>query len=280
MKKFLFISLLLILIINPVQSKSNVAVYATGLKDQFIRTNAESEMISKLGELDQYQILERNAEFLNKLQHELDYQYDGNVDSKQIATIGKQFGAQYVVVIQISEGYQRFYYASKMINVETAQIEVVANRQETPAKVAKLLVGEIKYKNFKVNKIVEKESILYLSDFRHELPEQKENNHLKMITDMELLEYLAIKYKERFSSKRILKSYSITKRPASIRSQTQVTYKVNLVEFSSDSDYISNSSDNEDLVFRANGNLVKGYEYVRFTLPFSILYYPSNLYEW
>ncbi len=277
MKKFLFISILFILITNSVQSQNNVAIYATCTYpySEYSRNSAETAMANEFNNLNQYNIIERNEEFLKKLQHELDYQYDGNIDPKQIAALGKQFGAQYVVVIQISGSSAYSHYAAKMINVETAQIVVSTGQCETEETVAKVLVGEIKFKDFNINKVVKKGPIRYVTDFIYEVLEQKDNN-LTMITNKELLEYLKIKYDERFAYP-VLTSYSVTKRPSSIRSQTLVRYKVNCLSLSYTMHYENYDA---EVVFRASGNIVKCYDNENFRSSFDVLYYPSNLYEW
>jgi hypothetical protein len=119
MKKIL-LPFLLFCALNVAAQKQNVAVYVTGsqssiskiLGDQFVKAIAKS---------GNYTAIERTASFLAGINREFAYQ-QGPVDDNQISKLGKQFGAQLVCVIDITDAFEEKYISARLINVETAII--------------------------------------------------------------------------------------------------------------------------------------------------------------
>ena len=119
MKKIL-LPFLLLCALTVAAQKQNVAVYVTGsqssiskiLGDQFVKAIAKS---------GKYTAIERTASFLAGINREFAYQ-QGPVDDNQISKLGKQFGAQLVCVIDITDAFDEKYISARLINVETAII--------------------------------------------------------------------------------------------------------------------------------------------------------------
>lgn len=119
MKKIL-LPILLFCALTVAAQKQNVAVYVTGsqssiskiLGDQFVKAIAKS---------GNYTAIERTASFLAGINREFAYQ-QGPVDDNQISKLGKQFGAQLVCVIDITDAFDEKYISARLINVETAII--------------------------------------------------------------------------------------------------------------------------------------------------------------
>lgn len=137
MKRFVFglITCLLIVISAPLTfaqedapAKKQVAVYVTDNDDveEIYKKIVQSKMISALTNSSRYRVLERNAEFLKKIQSDRDYAMSGNVKDSQIAAIGKEFGAQFVMVIDLSESFSEIFVSVRMVNVALGEITSTA----------------------------------------------------------------------------------------------------------------------------------------------------------
>lgn len=137
--KQLYCVLLAIILLMDVQSgfaqeeppsKKAVAVYVTNNDDvdDGYKKIISNTIISSLTKSSSYRVLERMTEFLRAIQSDRDYNTSGEVKESQIASIGKQFGAKFVLVIDVSEVSDYLFIAARMINVETGTI--VASTQD------------------------------------------------------------------------------------------------------------------------------------------------------
>lgn len=142
------IACLLMVISSPVTfaqddapAKKQVAVYVTDNDDveEIYKKIVQSKMISALTNSSRYRVLERNAEFLKKIQSDRDYAMSGNVKDSQIAAIGKEFGAQFVMVIDLSESFSEIFVSVRMVNVALGEITSTAEELISDATSQKMM---------------------------------------------------------------------------------------------------------------------------------------------
>lgn len=108
-------------------SKKQVAVYVTKSDvEDAVKKLVQSKIISTLTNSSNYRVLERNSEFLAAIQSDRDYGMSGNVKDSQIAAIGKEYGAQFVLVIDIEEIFSEIYISARLVNVESGVITATA----------------------------------------------------------------------------------------------------------------------------------------------------------
>lgn len=69
-----------------------------------------------------YIAIERTNSFLSQLSKEQNYQQSGAVDDSDLSRIGKQFGVQYVCVVEVSDVFGEKYVSARLIDVETAEV--------------------------------------------------------------------------------------------------------------------------------------------------------------
>ena len=69
-----------------------------------------------------YIAIERTNSFLTQLNKEQNYQRSGSVNDEEISRLGKQFGVQYVCVVEISDVFDEKYVSARLVDVETAKI--------------------------------------------------------------------------------------------------------------------------------------------------------------
>ena len=104
--------------------KKKVAVYITG-KDvnESHKKVIGSKLVSAITESGKYAAVERTADFLAALAAENDYQTSGEVRDSQIAALGQKFGVKFVAVADVSEVFDEYFVAARLINVETGMVE-------------------------------------------------------------------------------------------------------------------------------------------------------------
>lgn len=111
-------------------AKKQVAVYVTDNDDveEIYKKIVQSKMITALTNSSRYRVLERNAEFLKKIQSDRDYAMSGNVKDSQIAAIGDELGAQYILVIDLSGSFSEIFIAARM--VKAGKGDILANADD------------------------------------------------------------------------------------------------------------------------------------------------------
>ncbi|MDE7388447.1 MAG: SUMF1/EgtB/PvdO family nonheme iron enzyme, partial [Muribaculaceae bacterium] len=123
-------------------SKKQVAVYVTKSDvEDAVKKIVQSKIISTLTHGSNYRVLERNSEFLEAIQSDRDYGMSGNVKDSQIAAIGKEYGAQFVLVIDISEIFSEIFISARLVNVESGVITATADELIEDPSSAKLMVA-------------------------------------------------------------------------------------------------------------------------------------------
>ncbi|MCM1316757.1 MAG: hypothetical protein NC241_01095 [Bacteroides sp.] len=104
--------------------KKKVAVYMTGDKvDDTYKKVIGSKLVTAITESGEYAAVERTSDFLAAISAENDYQTSGEVRDNQIAALGQKFGVKYVVVADVSEVFDEFFIAARIINVESGLVD-------------------------------------------------------------------------------------------------------------------------------------------------------------
>ncbi len=105
--------------------KKKVALYVSG--DESIEDAKIKVISARLGTAitssNSYALVETNAAFMAEVEKEIGRQIGGNVKDNQIVRLGQQFGVRYVVVATVTETWDEYFIAARLINVETALVE-------------------------------------------------------------------------------------------------------------------------------------------------------------
>jgi len=102
-------------------AQKKVAVYMTG-EDSGVNKVFGDQLVAAFARSGKYIAVERTSSFLTELAKEHSYQRSGAVSDNPIATLGIQFGVNYVCVADISEVFGEKYVSARLIDVETAEI--------------------------------------------------------------------------------------------------------------------------------------------------------------
>lgn len=256
MKKILIILIILIVpICSTAQAQKRIAVLVNGNTNiRQAKQQMETYMTSTIVKTKGYTAIERNNEFLNAIENEINYQLNGNVAINQIAKIGEQFGAQYIAIITIdsSQIYHRtengslkdagteFYISGKIIDVETSQI--VASEEETSANSIEIedigknitdgLICELKYPNL-IDEVVIRGPFYRTSDISDGIINHS-NSNMEMITDPRIARYIMRELEKRDGNIRtVMYGWDKIERTKQIdrkTSMTTVTYNVYVIQ--------------------------------------------------
>lgn len=120
----LFVSCVAVTNVNAQVAKKKVAVYVTGDDvENSVKKILGAKLVTAITSSGEFAAVERTADFLAALTKESDYQTSGEVRDSQIAKLGQKFGVRYVIVADVSEAFDEFFVASRLINVETGLVE-------------------------------------------------------------------------------------------------------------------------------------------------------------
>ena len=125
MKKLLII-LLSALSLTAFAQQKKVAVYVTGEKTSINKVLGD-QLVSAFAKSGRYTAVERTSSFLAELGKEQSYQRTGAVSDKEIASLGYQFGVDFVCVAELSEVFGENYVSARLIDVETAEVVNASN---------------------------------------------------------------------------------------------------------------------------------------------------------
>jgi TolB-like protein len=130
MKKIATVISLLLLLLCPVSSafaqsdggKPKIVVYMTGgniaAEDKALR----SRMLAAISKSGLFHPIERTDAFLEQIVREHKKQQDGSVDDSQILKAGRQYGAQYACIGDITEAFGIIQINARIVDIETAEI--------------------------------------------------------------------------------------------------------------------------------------------------------------
>jgi hypothetical protein len=107
-----------------IAKKPKVAVGAIGDEPKSgVLKGLSSQLTKALVKDDRYTAVDRSEDVLKKLSKEHAYQRSGAVNKTQIKEMGKQFGVQYMCIVESSEVMGSFMLEAKLMDVETAEIK-------------------------------------------------------------------------------------------------------------------------------------------------------------
>lgn len=155
MKKLFILMMFCLPIAAMAQQK--VAVYVTSNSnevDEAAKQIIGTELVSAIIKTNQYDAVERTADFLSQISTEQGYQRSGNVDDNQISALGKQFGVDYVCVANlVVYSGNTYYIQARLIDVETATVHSVARETSSLNDIDEMILASsrVASKLFNVN---------------------------------------------------------------------------------------------------------------------------------
>ncbi len=103
--------------------KQTVAVYTIDESDLNVASYVGDFIVNSIVKQSKYSAVERSSAFRSQLNSEHDFERSGEVDDKQIAELGKNFGAIYVCVVKVGFAMNQYFVSSRMINTETSIVD-------------------------------------------------------------------------------------------------------------------------------------------------------------
>lgn len=119
----------LILFCLGVSAQNNIAVYVV-CEDNIPQSYAKvvgTALTNAVNSDGYFVAVERTNEFLQASNSEVAYQNSGAVSQSQILELGKQFGANYVFTVDLSEVLGEMYASSRILNVASNTVEAVGD---------------------------------------------------------------------------------------------------------------------------------------------------------
>lgn len=107
----------------------NIAVYVvsdSNTPDSYAKV-VSSAVTSAINSDGHFVAVERTNDFLNALSAESNYNLSGAVSEYQIIQLGRQYGAQYVFVVDLSDILGELYASSRIINIENNVVEAASD---------------------------------------------------------------------------------------------------------------------------------------------------------
>lgn len=127
---------------STLAAKKPVAVYVTDTDvEDNIKGVIQQKFISTLTQSKQYRVLERNSAFLKAIRNDRDYSLSGEVKDSKIAAIGKQYGAKFVLVVDVNELFDELVIQARMVDVESGSITESAEESSPEVSSVKQLMS-------------------------------------------------------------------------------------------------------------------------------------------
>lgn len=133
MKSKIFFLLSAILIFAKMSAQNNIAIYVIGDDETPKSYNkvVGTALTQAVNADGHFVAVERSNEFLSAIGSEVSYQHSGAVNQAKIVELGKQYGANYVFVVDLSSVLGELYASSRIINVERNIVEAVSDESTT-----------------------------------------------------------------------------------------------------------------------------------------------------
>jgi hypothetical protein len=109
---------------QDVAEKPKIAVYVTG-QDAGANKALAVRLLEAFVTSDRYAAIERSDAFVAQIDKEMATQHSGAVDDEQIRELGKQAGAQFVCVADITQALGTYQISARIIHVETASVVAI-----------------------------------------------------------------------------------------------------------------------------------------------------------
>ena len=113
-----------------------IAVYARGVEGCPSLHPVTSQIIQSLNV--NYQVVNRDDEFLKYRDEEFAYIASGKVNDEQLARIGEDSGVDFICALVVQKFGSEYYYQTRIINVETADIVSLADASSSDFSIAGL----------------------------------------------------------------------------------------------------------------------------------------------
>lgn len=113
-----------------------IAVYASGVEGCPSLHPVTSQIIQSLNV--NYQVVNRDDEFLKYRDDEFAYIASGKVNDEQLARIGEDSGVDFICALVVQKFGSEYYYQTRIINVETADIVSLADASSSDFSIAGL----------------------------------------------------------------------------------------------------------------------------------------------
>ncbi|MDE6450153.1 MAG: hypothetical protein K2L41_08765 [Muribaculaceae bacterium] len=123
MKKFFIIIAIAICAVCQLIAQNQIAIYVVGDASNSYKKVVASALTQAVNSDGHFQAVERTEDFLGALGNEVSYQNSGAVSQARITELGRQFGAQYVFVVDLNNVLGELYASSRIINVERNIVE-------------------------------------------------------------------------------------------------------------------------------------------------------------
>ena len=130
MKRIMLFYFICFLVVQVQGQQQNVAVFVTGEEELGVKKVFGQKMVTDITASGEYTAVERTETLLAELNRESSYQRSGMVSDNDIVAMGKQFGAQLVCVVDISNMFEKKFIAARLISVEKAEIVMSTESEE------------------------------------------------------------------------------------------------------------------------------------------------------
>jgi hypothetical protein len=105
--------------------KPQIAVYVAGGHDAGVNRALATRLLEAFVNSERYAAIERSGDFLSEIDREQMRQRSGAVDDEQIRALGKQAGAHFVCVADITRALGSYQVSARIIDVETAAVVAI-----------------------------------------------------------------------------------------------------------------------------------------------------------
>lgn len=127
MKKLIILLALSFGAIFHLVAQNQIAIYVVGDTPDSYKKVVASALTQAVNSDGHFQAVERTGDFLSAIGSEVSYQNSGAVSQNRIVELGRQFGAQYVFVVDLNNVLGELYASSRVINVSANVVEAASD---------------------------------------------------------------------------------------------------------------------------------------------------------
>jgi hypothetical protein len=111
--------------IDNIDSRPQIAVYVAGGHDAGVNRALATRLLEAFVNSKQYSAIERSGDFLAEIDREQVMQRSGAVNDEQIRALGRQAGAHFVCIADITPALGSYQVSARIIDVETAAVVAI-----------------------------------------------------------------------------------------------------------------------------------------------------------
>jgi len=104
------------------EEKPRIAVYVADGMEESEKRAAQTLILDGLVKSGVYRTIERTEAFIDELIKEQQKQRSGSVDEMQIVALGKQAGAQYICIVDVTQAFGSSQISARIVDVLTAEV--------------------------------------------------------------------------------------------------------------------------------------------------------------